>query len=274
MKPVLTSLFILVFFLTTFGQDKRTMYFPKTEVPVKQLPEKKNVWVFILAGQSNMAGRGQVEPQDTVPDKRIMTINSKGQLILAKEPLHFQEPGNAGLDCGLSFARTMIKNLPPKISILVIPTAIGGSSISKWLGDSLYRNVHLLSNFREKMETGKKYGEVKAVLWHQGEADATPQKIPLYEERLRSLFRKFRFAAGNDKLPVLMGELGPFKYNYEGFLKINKVLKDYSSKDKYSTVIPTGDLKDKGDSLHFNSESQRILGQRFAEEYLRKFNRN
>lgn len=235
------------------------------------IPDKKNVWVFILAGQSNMAGRGQVEPQDTVPDKRIMTINSDGQIILAKEPLHLQEPGNEGLDCGLSFARTMIRNIPENISILVIPTAIGGSSISKWLGDSLYRKVHLLINFREKMAVGIKYGVVKAVLWHQGEADATPQKIPFYKERLKALFTDFRAAAANASLPVLMGELGPFKYNLEGFLKINKVMKEYAATDEYSAVIPTGDLKDKGDSLHFNSESQRILGQRFAEEYLRKF---
>ncbi len=269
---ILISLPVLSAF-TLFGQDdsQRTKYFPKTEVPAKKLPSKKNLWVFVLGGQSNMAGRGQVEPQDTIPNKRILTLNAKNELILAKEPLHIQEPGNEGLDCGLSFARTMIKNLPEKISILVIPTAIGGSSISKWLGDSLYRKVHLLTNFREKMAVGIKYGVVKAVLWHQGEADATPQKIPLYKARLKELFTDFRTAAANASLPVLMGELGPFIYNLEGFLKINKVMKEYAATDEYSAVIPTGDLKDKGDSLHFNSESQRIMGQRFAEEYLRKF---
>jgi hypothetical protein len=265
------AFFLTICYLLSFSQDNRTLNFPKTEVLAKQLPSKKNIWVFLLAGQSNMAGRGQVEPQDTLPDKRILTINLKGQLILAKEPIHFQEPGNEGLDCGLSFARTMIKNIPSKISILVIPTAIGGSSISKWLGDSLYRKVHLLTNFREKTEIGKKFGVVKAVLWQQGEADATPQKIPLYKDRLNMLFKEFKSSAGNYSLPILIGELGPFKYNYEGFLKINAVIRDYAASDKYSAVIPAGDLKDKGDSLHFNSESQRIMGQRFAEEYLRKF---
>jgi hypothetical protein len=263
--------FLAISSLLSFSQDNRTRYFPKTTEFVKKVPDKNNVWVFILAGQSNMAGRGQVEPKDTVSNERIMSINADGQLILAKEPIHFQEPGNAGLDCGLSFARTMIKNIPSKISVLVIPAAIGGSSISQWLGDSLYRKVHLLSNFREKTEIGKKYGVVKAVLWHQGEGDATPQRIPLYKERLKTLFTEFRSAAGNASLPVLLGELGPFKYNYEGFLTINAVIRDYAAGDKYSAVIPTGDLKDKGDSLHFNAESQRIMGQRFAEEYLRRF---
>lgn len=263
--------FLNICSLLSFSQDIRTKYFPKTTEFVKNVPDKNNVWVFILAGQSNMAGRGLVEPQDTVPDQRIMTINAKDQLILAKEPIHFQEPLNAGLDCGFAFAKSMIEKIPSKINIIVIPAAIGGSSISQWLGDSLYRKVHLLSNFREKTEIGKKYGVVKAVLWHQGEGDATPQKIPLYKDRLKMLFKEFRSSAENSSLPILIGELGPFRYNYEGFLKINAVIRDYSAGDKYSAVIPTGDLKDKGDSLHFNSESQRLMGQRFALEYLRKF---
>jgi len=35
--------------------------------PVERIPAKENVWVFMLAGQSNMAGRDFVEPQDTLP---------------------------------------------------------------------------------------------------------------------------------------------------------------------------------------------------------------
>ena len=53
---------------------------------------KENVWVFIMAGQSNMAGRGIVEAEDTISDKRIFSINKDGQIIIAKEPIHFYEP--------------------------------------------------------------------------------------------------------------------------------------------------------------------------------------
>jgi len=40
------------------------------------VPAKKKVWVFVMAGQSNMAGRGQVEPEDTVANERILAINN------------------------------------------------------------------------------------------------------------------------------------------------------------------------------------------------------
>ena len=78
-----------------------------------------------------MAGRGKVESIDTIPDYRIFTINKEGKLILAKEPLHFYEPKITGLDCGLSFGKELLKHIPDSISVLIMPTAIGGSSISQ-----------------------------------------------------------------------------------------------------------------------------------------------
>lgn len=250
---------------------ERTTYFPKQTELITDAMNKQNVWVFILAGQSNMAGRGIVEPQDTVANKRILSINKNGQLIMAKEPLHFYEPNLTGLDCGYSFGRTMIKNLPDSISILLLPSAVGGSSISQWLGDSLFRNVKLFSNFLAKVEIGKQYGTIKGILWHQGESDANEKNIPHYSERLSILFTRFRKATGNDNLPILLGELGSFSKNKDGFELINKAIHNYSAQDANTAVIFTGDLKHKGDSLHFNSKAQRTMGKRFAEAYVNKF---
>src|SRR5450432_2255002 len=110
MKNIL--LLLIVLFLISCKQKKetRTTYFPKSMEMAEKIPAKENVWVFLMAGQSNMAGRGLVEPEDTVPDKSVLTINAKGQLMYAKEPLHFYEPTLTGLDCGLSFGKTLIKN--------------------------------------------------------------------------------------------------------------------------------------------------------------------
>ena len=88
-------------FITGWSQPAdRTVNFPKHTEIAKEPKSKKKVWVFILAGQSNMAGRGWVEPEDTLAEKRLLTIDKDGQLIIAKEPLHFYEPNLAGLDCG------------------------------------------------------------------------------------------------------------------------------------------------------------------------------
>lgn len=257
--------------LITFCQTERTKYFPKKTVVVSEIPDKEDVWVFILAGQSNMAGRALVEPQDTVPNDRILTINKKGELIVAKEPLHFQEPGGEGLGCGLSFGKAMIENIPPKTRILLLPTAIGGSSVGQWVGDSLFRRVKLLSNFREKAEFGKKHGVIKGILWHQGENDANPGFIPHYKERLTALFAEFRSIAGNDRLPIILGEIHSFRANTQNYDEINRIIHEYASSDPYTTVISTRDFSQKGDSVHYDSKSQRIMGQRYAAAFLKKF---
>jgi hypothetical protein len=261
-------IFVLGLFSFTAG-DERTRYFPRKEVKVEKLPQKKNVWVFILAGQSNMSGRGLVEPQDTIPSERVFTINRNGEIILAKEPLHFYEPTMKGLGCGLSFGKAIVEHVPANVSVLLIPTAIGGSSISQWLGDSLYRNVHLMSNFREKVALAKKYGNIKGILWHQGESDANPKNALLYKERLTLLFSEFRKTAANKRLPILIGELGSYSKNIENWKKINEQIRLYASADRNASVISTADFKDKGDGTHFNSEGQRTLGKRFATEYLK-----
>ena len=248
--------------------DIRTQSFPKQEVEAKKISKGKNTWVFILAGQSNMAGRGQVEPQDTIPLERIFTINKNGKVIIAKEPLHFYENTLTGLDCGLSFGGAIVNEAPSRISALLIPTAVGGSSISQWLGDSTHRNVKLLTNFKEKVAIGKKYGNIRGVLWHQGESDTNPNDAPHYSERLAQLFKLFREAAGNENLPILIGELGGYSDN-KNWAVVNEQIHLYAATDSNTAIINTTDLKDKGDTLHFNSESQRILGQRFAKAYLK-----
>jgi acetyl esterase/lipase len=253
-----------------FVKYQRMMNFPKQTVYPQEIPKKKDVWVFLMAGQSNMAGRGFVEPQDTIPSERILSINRKNEIILAKEPLNFYEPKMNGLDCGVSFAKELLKQVPENVSILLVPTAIGGSAIRKWLGDSIHREVQLLSNFEAKMRLAKKYGRIKGILWHQGESDANEDCIPNYEERLTNLMVKFRSFAGDRSLPVLIGELGTYSKNKANWLLINEQIKSYVSQDVNAELIQTSDLINRGDSLHFDSQSQRILGERFAKEYLKR----
>ncbi len=272
-EGIISLLFTIMALFLSFSspQDERTLSFPKNELKAEQLPDREDLWVFILAGQSNMAGRGLVEPQDTIPDKNIFTINKNGDIIIAKEPLHFYEPALTGLDCGLSFAKALIRQIPDTISVLLLPCAVGGSSVSQWLGDITYREVKLLTNFREKAGIGMNYGQIKGILWHQGESDTNPVDIPLYKDRITKLFGEFRRISGNDQLPVLIGELGSYSENNEMWQGINEQIRAYVSSDQYSGIIKTSDLKEKGDRIHFNSEGQRTMGERFASEFIKNF---
>lgn len=233
----------------------------------QSLPEKQDLWIFIMAGQSNMAGRGKVEAQDTIANPRIWTINKEMKWTLAKEPLHFYEPKMVGLDCGLSFGNELLKYIPADVSIALIPCAIGGSSVEQWLGDSTHREVRLLSNFTEKVEFAKQYGMLKGMIWHQGESNANPISLPSYPERLKSLFDKFYSITDVPDLPIVIGELGAFrrpKSKAKNRKMINKKLHDIAKSGKNIKIIRTKDLEHKGDFVHFGSESLREMGKRYA----------
>jgi len=246
----------------------------KSETEVNLFLNKENVWVFVFAGQSNMAGRALIEHQDTIVNNRIFTINSKGNIIPAKEPVHFYEPKYKGLDCSISFGKHLLRFIPDSITLLLIPTAVGGSSINQWLGDSVHRGVKLLSNFREKIEIGKKHGQIKAILWHQGESNANKNDVLEYERYLSDLLIIFRKISGNSCLPVLLGELGSYAKNQHQWDLITKAIHSYSVNDVHTMVISALDFQHKGDRLHFDSESQRLMGKRFADVYLKISNKN
>ncbi|NDP20055.1 MAG: sialate O-acetylesterase [Paludibacter sp.] len=268
LKYIFSLLLICILSFSVFGQKTSDANFPKCTKYPKIIPAKKNVWIFIMAGQSNMAGRGFVEPMDTVTNQRILSINTKSEIILAKEPLNLYESQMKGLDCGVSFACELLKFIPDSVSILLIPTAVGGSSIDQWIGDSLHRKVNLRSNFRQKVELAKNFGEIKGLLWHQGESDAKQLLVRTYAKKLKGLFSDFRKTINDKKLPILTGEIGTFTPDSTFQNAINKAIVSNAKKDKHTFLIQTRDFTDKGDKLHFDSKSQRIMGERFAQKYL------
>jgi lysophospholipase L1-like esterase len=112
---------------------------------------------------------------------------------------------------------------------------------------------------------------VKAILWHQGESDANPTNAPLYEDRLRALIARFRAELGNPSLPFLIGQLGRFAgrpWN-ESFEQIDAVHRRVAAEVANVAFVPSEDLGDNGDNLHFNADGAREFGRRYANSYLK-----
>lgn len=251
------------------SQNKYSFFLPKKMEYPSRLPSKNNVWVFVMAGQSNMAGRARVDAEDTIANERILTINKNNELILAKEPLHFYEPSLSGLDCGLSFAKTLLKSIPDSIFILLIPAAVGGSSINQWLGDSSHRGVRLLTNLKDKMQLGSNYGIIKALLWHQGESDANKKNITNYQQKLSALHQKIRAFSADAQLPIITAGIGLFRKDNSFQIVLNKAIAANAFSDKNTYCVKLKKLAHIGDSVHFNAQSQRQMGNRMANQYIK-----
>jgi hypothetical protein len=272
---VLTRLLLLLPVLAVApglaAQDDRTLYFPHSTEYVDRMPPTDRVWLFVLAGQSNMAGRGLVEPDDTVPHPRIFTVIPDKRWAVAKEPLQLYQPALTGLGPGMAFARTLIERLDDKICIGLIPCAIGGSSTADWLSDSVYNGVRLKSNLADKLKWAMNYGTVKGIIWHQGESDATAEKLSLYRVNTEALFEYFRSLAGDPELPIVAGELGIFpgvEKNRLEYLQINDILSAIAEGDPNTILVRSFGTTPRADNVHFDGPSQRAMGKRYALAWL------
>lgn len=269
MKFVFSSLMLLFSFVIFFNSCQ-TNKIKKSQTNQSRIITETTTdkyWIFLMAGQSNMAGRAIIEKEDSNDNPKILSINSNNEWIVAQEPLHFYEPPFAGLDCGVSFGREVLQGKPDSFHVVLIPCAVGGTSIEQWLGDSLWRGVKLLSNFREKVKLAQSLGPIKGILWHQGENNANQQSVDSYLSNLRSLVDTCRQIVRNDSLPFFLGNLGSFAKDEQTQIywdELNQQMFELTKQRKQVYVIPTADLTDKGDHLHFDSKSQRLLGKKFA----------
>jgi hypothetical protein len=113
----------------------------------------------------------------------------------------------------------------------------------------------------------KEAGEIKAVLWHQGESDSRPERVPLYEDRLHDLIHRFRDLAGDEQLPFIVGQLGQFKEWSDGRQLVNAVHENIPTHLGHTRFISSDGLTHIGDQTHFDAASARELGHRYAQAY-------
>lgn len=219
----------------------------------------EHMQLFLLIGQSNMAGRGKVEPKDELTNPRIFMMTKERQWVPAKDPVHFDKP-TAGVGLGSEFAR-IITASDAKITVGLIPCAFGGTSLDQWqVGSKLYNET-----VARTLEATKN-GVLTGILWHQGEADSAHDKVVTYADRFARMIGQLRSDLHAETVPVVVGELGHFRPMSAEF---NSALPDVCRRVPRCAGVTAENLKDKGDSLHFDAPSQRILGQRYAEAFLR-----
>jgi hypothetical protein len=137
------------------------------------LPSKEQFRLFLLVGQSNMAGRGDVTPADRVPHPRVLMLSKDGVWVPAVDPMHFDKPV-AGVGLGRSFAIALAE-ADPDVTIGLIPAAVGGSPIEAWVPGAFYEPTasHPWDDALRRAGAALGDGTLDGIRWHQGESDAT-----------------------------------------------------------------------------------------------------
>ena len=245
-KRALCSLFVGLLLTGTVGQACNA----------QQTNDKSPDLIFLLIGQSNMAGRAHLAAEDKQPLPRVMLLNDKNSWIPATNPLNRFASDRKKLSMqrvgpGDGFARRLTKALPNK-QIGLIVNARGGSSINAWA-----KGMALYDNTIKRLQANKNI-QLAGVIWHQGESD---RDDPKYQEKLAMLIQNLRSDTKAPQLPFIAGQI-------YAEAPVNSVFANLSKQ-----VPHTGFASSKGltvfDKVHFDRKSQQILGARYAEAYLR-----
>jgi hypothetical protein len=261
MKTVIISLCALamIFAVSVAGGDEKSPAAAITTQP----PDGVEMRLFLLIGQSNMAGRGKIEPQDLVVHPRVWKLTKDDTWAPGVDPLHFDKPKVAGVGLGTSFAKA-IADADPDAQIGLVPCAVGGTSIDQWKkGDKLYDDAV------RRTKIAMKHGKVAGILWHQGESDSgTAEKRAAYPAKLEHLIADLRADLAAPDVPFVLGQLGPFHASKNpGSAAMSQLLLDFPKTHHNTACAKADGLTDQGDQTHFDNKSLRELGKRYAEAY-------
>ncbi|MDB4385543.1 sialate O-acetylesterase [Opitutaceae bacterium] len=226
----------------------------------------EEVHLFLLAGQSNMAGRGEVTADRREPIPGVMALQRDGSWDPALDPIHWDK-GVAGVGLARSFAQAYLRD-HPGVTVGFIPAACGGSSVEVWAPGVYFEPT---SGFPyddaiARVRAVRSRGKLMGVLWHQGEADGNPGRIDHYARRLPELFARFRRDLGEPNLPIVMGQLGQFpgKLVKPERERANEIHREVAGNDPRIVLVSSAGLSAKDDMVHFNAASLDEFGERYA----------
>lgn len=228
-------------------------------------PEEPETYdVFLLIGQSNMAGRGTMTEEDkTIFDKNVYVLNSFGVPEPARNPLNMystirKDISMQGINPGYSFSKKIAGETGRKV--LLVVNARGDTGINEWAEGTEY-----YSQAVERITQAARFGTVKAVLWHQGEKNRTNPAG--YLEKLNAMVECLRRDTGIQDLPFIAGEIAQWVSNADAFNAEIQKIPDVIPNSGYVSSEGCSMLKDSSDP-HFSREGQLLLGERYADKVL------
>lgn len=185
--------------------------------------------IDILAGRSNMVGRGILTSENRIDMSRILNWDEKC-LHEAVEQLFHDRP--TGVSPDAQFARTLADR-DPDVVIGLIPAAVGGTSLQNRIG-FLANNAIVLRN--DALKGG---GKLKGVIWYQGSFGCFP------------------------KLPFVVGELGAHLENFKvngrlaggDWREVNCQLALLVNNLPYTRLVSSKGVMPNSDAFHLDTPS-------------------
>ncbi len=222
--------------------------------------------VVLVTGQSNALGADtSYDANIDVPHPRAFAFTEEGWRVadlnqvwdLGWHPRNFPDtdPSN---NFGFHFARKVAERRSDRVVGFILVTA-PGEGISHWDYESEFyvkireRVVIALNELPSK-------ATIDGVLWHQGETDWADSDF--YTSKLNDVIRNFRGESWfGDRRPFICGETVEAPVN-------NRLTALNTDGDIWTGCVTSDAAPVFLDGLHFSAEGLRIMGTRYATQYL------
>lgn len=231
--------------------------------------EKTYISSVLMIGQSNMAGRGNIEDVPPIRDKRCFMLRN-GRWQPMRDPINpdrpiFEGMYRSGVSLAGSFARDFAQHYD--VNVGLIPCADGGTALAQWMpGEILYDHAVCLTKLAQRSS------KLQAIIWHQGESDCSNDElVESYQQRFTEMITQLRKDLNAENVPVILGQIhADIKEMYTGGrqTRLNQVFAQIAQSVPLCAVASAQGLQLKPDGLHFNAESCREFGSRYFQKYL------
>jgi len=275
------------------------------DIVIEELPRPEPIDLVIVAGQSNAVGYDAkpaqlpAEPRDKdvlfwwrcgdpPADEHDSTSGGKWTHLQAqplgnpRQPKEGRQYGNfaqpdGGFGPEIGFARELLAKEPGR-KLAIVKAAFSGTGLrTDWNphdsgeGGSCYRA--LFDEVRAALAAGREQGLVfrlRALLWVQGESDATPQDAKAYAANLEALVKALRGDLAAKDMTVLLAVNTKFKANPD---PNPLVLQVAEAQKQVAETLPRCDYVETStatvaNAAHFDAAGTLDVGRRFAEALL------
>ena len=228
--------------------------------------------IYLMIGQSNMAGRGYLLDSDkTEVVDRVYLLgpdDEKGQAEPVKATHPFNQYSTVRKDLsmqqmhiGYQFSK-VIRDHTDGRPVLLVCNALGGSALAQWA-----KGEHLYNEAVRRTLLAMQYGRLKGILWHQGCSDSSAAKVEVYMGNLKKMVESLREDLDSPGIPFIAGELPYWRSNSAGFNTMIRTIRDnipnsdWVSAEGCTMRLNTSDP-------HFSRDGLILLGSRYADKVL------
>jgi len=238
--------------------------------------------VWMLGGQSNMAGCGLLDPRRILPpNDKVRAFYQDDHWAVARDPLHLPETAKAevhaligyawrtpavGAGLGVAFGQEMLR-LSGGVPQGLIASAHGATSMAQW--DPKLKRVGTRSLYGAMLDRLRRNGGTCAgFVWYQGCGETNPADAPLYTRRMIDLVNATRKDFGAPRLPVTIVQLGRFTGEKPAdhmpcWNSVRDQQRLLPTKIKRLLTVPALDLE-LDDAIHIGARDLITLGTRLA----------